>query len=389
MIQPEELVSGFPEVFGSIAQTEAYFSPGRINLIGEHIDYNGGLVMPAAISLGISALFQPDDTNELKVYAADFKELVTIDLSTLPAPVGYARWPLYVAGTMRVMKRKGRKLRGGNLMMKSDLPLASGLSSSAAMECLIAFIMDEQYYKGNRMELALHAQEAEREEVGVNCGIMDQFAVASGKQGMAMLLHCDTLEYEYIPARFEPYVLTIINSNFPRILADSKYNERRSECEQALSIIQKNGDPATFLTEVHEISIAQLTDDIIYARAKHVVTEQQRVIAASDALRSGNVEYFGNLLWASHESLDKDYEVAGDALNTIVHFAGKFSGCIGARMTGAGFGGCAIALVEKGMEKRFSDYVGRKYTQHTGFEATFFPAEISDGIRKLSTFDKS
>lgn len=389
MIQPQEIIHTFIEIFGNTANIEAYFSPGRINLIGEHIDYNGGMVMPAAISLGITALFQPDNTQQLKVYAADFKELTTICLSDLVAPEGHARWPLYVAGTMRVLKNKGRNLRGGSLLMKSDLPLASGLSSSAAMECLIAFVMDGDYYDGNRKELALDAQSAEREEVGVNCGIMDQFAVANGKQGMAMLLNCDSLACEYIPARFEPYTLMIINSNYPRTLADSKYNERRAECEQALSLIQKNGDPATYLTEAHEISVAQLADDVLYARAKHVVTEQQRVMSAADALRMGNIEYFGSLLWASHESLDKDYEVAGDALNTIVHFAGKFSGCIGARMTGAGFGGCAIALVEKGLEKRFADYVGKKYTQHTSLEAAFYQAEITDGIRKLSTWAKS
>lgn len=385
MIQPQELIGRFAEVFGNTVNTEAYFSPGRINLIGEHIDYNGGLVLPAAISLGITALFQSDDSMHLKVYAADFNELATIDLSDLSAPLGHARWPLYVAGTMRVLKSKGRKLRGGNLLMKSDLPLASGLSSSAAMECLIAFVMNGEYYDVHRKELALDAQQAEREEVGVNCGIMDQFAVANGKRDMAMLLNCDSLSCEYIPANFEPYTLMIINTNYPRTLADSKYNERRSECERALDIIQKNGDPATHLTEAHEISVAQLADDVLYARAKHVVTEQQRVMAAADALRLCNIEYFGSLLWASHESLDKDYEVAGDALNAIVHFAGKFQGCIGARMTGAGFGGCAIALVESGMEKRFSDYVGKKYTQHTGLEAAFYRAEISDGIRKLST----
>lgn len=382
MVDHQQLYPLFEERFGSLAGAEQYFAPGRVNLIGEHIDYNGGYVLPVAISLGISALFLPDDSRQLVIYAADFEEGVSIDLEKLIAPEGKSRWPLYVTGTLRVLQQQHIPLRGGKVLIKSDLPLGSGLSSSAAMECLFAFMMAPEYFESNPRTLALLAQKAEREEVGMNCGIMDQYAVAFGKKDMAMLLDCANVESRYIPADFGDYTLVIINSNQPRTLADSKYNERRIECDTALSIIQRH-DPAQFLVDAHEISIAQLEDDVLYARAKHVVTEQKRVLAALDALEQGNMSYFGELLWASHQSLDEDYEVAGTGLNTIVFYARKFSGCIGARMTGAGFGGCAIALVEKDRVKRFCDYVGHKYEVDMGVKADFYLAEISDGVRKI------
>jgi galactokinase len=383
MISSQELRSLYEVRFGQASNLEYYFAPGRVNLIGEHIDYNGGLVLPAAISLGITAAFQPEDSGFLEVYACDFDEQVRIELDNLIAPEGKSKWPLYICGTMKVVKAGAGILRGGKLVIKSDLPLGSGLSSSAAMECLIAYLMNPGYYEAHRTQLALDAQRAEREEVGVQCGIMDQFAVSMGKAGQAILLDCATLDYQYIPFETGDYQLIIINSNYPRTLADSKYNERRAECEAALKALQAI-DPAQQLVDVHEMSIVTLQDDVLYARAKHVVTEHKRVIAAADALQTGQLEYFGNLLWASHQSLDQDYEVAGDALNIIVHYAGKFSGCIGARMTGAGFGGCAIAFVQKDKTKRFCDYVGQKYEQETGRKADFYIAEISDGVRRLS-----
>lgn len=382
MVDHQLLYPLFHERFGESAGAQQYFSPGRVNLIGEHIDYNGGYVLPVAISLGISAIFLQDDSQQLEVYTADFDEQVSIDLKTLLVPEGKSRWPLYVTGTLRVLKQQDIPLRGGKVVMKSDLPLGSGLSSSAAIECLFAYMMSPDYFDNNRRTLALLAQKAEREEVGMNCGIMDQYAVAFGKKDMAMLLDCANVESRYIPADFGDYALVIINSNQPRTLADSKYNERRKECDAALEIIQRH-DPAKFLVDAHEISIAQLEDDVLYARAKHVVTEQKRVLAALDALEQGNMPYFGELLWASHQSLDEDYEVAGTGLNTIVFYAKKFSGCIGARMTGAGFGGCAIALVEKSRVKRFCDYVGHKYEVDMGVKADFYLAEITDGVRKI------
>jgi galactokinase len=382
VIDPQHLITAFEARFGLQLCLEAYFSPGRVNLMGDHIDYNGGLVFPAAISLGITALFAPDESQSLDVYAADFDQQVCIDIDQLNAPEGSSMWPLYIAGTLRILKNSGQPIRAGKLYIKSDLPLGSGLSSSAAMECLIGYIMAPEIYEQDRIQLALDAQRAEREEVGMQCGIMDQFAVSMGKDGHAILLDCSSLEYQYVPLETGDHELVIINTNYARTLADSKYNERRTECERALKILQ-SFDPAQQLVQVHEMSIVTLEDDVLYARTKHVVTEHKRVMAAAEALAEGNLIYFGNLMWASHQSLDQDYEVAGDALNTVVHFAGKFSGCIGARMTGAGFGGCVVALVQRDKVRRFCDYVGQKYEQHSGRKADFYSAEVVDGIRRL------
>lgn len=382
MIPPEQLIPVYETRFGSLQQAEYYFSPGRVNLIGEHIDYNGGYVMPAAISLGVTAVFQPDEQHQLKIYSKDFDEEITVNLETLASQEGTYQWPLYVIGTLKKVRDRQLPLRGGKIVMASDLPPGAGLSSSAALECLIAYIMAPEYYDRERTHLALDAQRAEREEIGMQCGIMDQYAVAYGKKDQALLLDCSALEHEYLPADFKDFQLVIINTNHPRTLADSRYNERRAECERALAILNRF-DPAEHLANAHEISVGYLEDDTLYFRAKHVVTEQQRVLAAFDALKLGRLDYFGDLLWASHQSLDEDYEVAGDALNCIVHYAGKFKGCIGARMTGAGFGGCAIALVEKASVKRFCDYVGRKYETGMGRKADFYMADISDGVHRL------
>jgi galactokinase len=260
--------------------------------------------------------------------------------------------------------------------------LGAGLSSSAALECLIAFIFNEDFYSKDKTQLALDAQLAERKYVGVNCGIMDQFAIANGKQHQAILLNCATLEYEYIPADFKDYQLVIINSNKARALAESKYNERRKECDAAYELLSKF-DIAADLCHVHEISLAYLEDDILYQRAKHAILENKRVIHAVDALRNGRIEAFGQLLTESHISLDTDYEVSGFELNMIVHYSTHFEGCIGARMTGAGFGGCCIALVQKDKTNQFISYVGKKYSEKTGLKADFYLAEISDGVRKL------
>lgn len=382
MISIESLVTRWEEQFGTIGAYEAYFSPGRVNLIGEHIDYNGGYVMPFAIDLGITALFVPDNSPELTIHSVDFEETVSLRLDLLVEVEGKKRWPLYVTGSLRKIAERNIPLRGGKMIFQSDLPLGSGLSSSAAIECLIIYMMSPAEYHDDRLALALDAQRAEIEEVGMKCGIMDQYAVAFGKKGHALLLDCQKLIHEYVPLDFKEYQLVVMNTNYPRTLVDSKYNERWGECQQALQIVQRF-DPAENLAQAHEISIGYIEDDNLYFRAKHVVTEQQRVLAAFDALKLGRIDYLGELLWASHASLDEDYEVAGDALNSLVYYAQKFRACIGARMTGAGFGGCAIALVEKSSVKRFCDYVGRKYEIDQKRKADFYLVETSDGVMRL------
>lgn len=384
MISSNSLQLSFIELYGTAA-TETFFSPGRVNLIGEHIDYNGGYVLPAAISLGITALVNRRADAIVRVYATDFREQAVIDLSALSEndiSRHQIHWPHYIMATLLVLKDKGIVLQGADILLGSDLPLGAGLSSSAALECLIACIFQPEYYDRHRTELALDAQRAERQYVGVNCGIMDQFAVANGRAQQAMLLNCANLEYEYIPADFKNYSLVIINSNKSRALADSKYNERRRECDAAFELLSKF-DIAEDLCHMHEISLGYLEDDTLYLRAKHAILENKRVLYAVEALKQGNMEAFGQLLTESHISLDKDYEVSGFELNMIVHYSTHFEGCIGARMTGAGFGGCCIALVEQERLDKFIAYVGKKYTEKTNLKADFYVADIADGVRAL------
>ncbi len=366
-----------------------YFSPGRVNLIGEHIDYNGGFVLPAAISLGITAIVHHRSDQVVRVYAHDMQEEVVFSVGEYPVfnkksePL---HWSDYIRATLQVMQDKNLPLGGADIVMGSDLPLGAGLSSSAALECLIAFIFGEENYRADRTQLALDAQTAERKYVGVNCGIMDQFAIANGREKEAMLLNCATLDYEYVRADFGTNNLVIINSNKSRSLAESKYNERRAECDAAFAQMSPF-DPAEDLCHVHEISLGYLSDDMLYKRAKHAVLENKRVLLAAEAMEAGDMETFGQLLTESHISLDEDYEVSGHELNTIVHYSTHFDGCLGARMTGAGFGGCCIALVEKEKTPRFMQYVGKKYAEKTGLKADFFVAEMSDGVRRLADAD--
>jgi galactokinase len=383
MLDLQPLKEEFIQLYGE-GEVECYFSPGRVNLIGEHIDYNGGLVLPAAISLGISAVVRRKDDEVIRIYAKAYYQEVLIrlaEINPLEKESNSGHWSEYIAATLKVLMDNGENISGADILIGSDLPLGAGLSSSAALECLIAYIFNESYYHNNRTSLALDAQRAEREYVGVQCGIMDQFAVANGKRNNAILLNCSTLEFEYIPMDFKGLRLVIINSNKPRALAESNYNERRKECEDAFALL-RTIDPAGDLCHVHEISLSCLEDDVLYRRAKHVVLENKRVEQAVVLLKNGTVEAFGQLLTQSHISLDADYEVSGNELNTIVHYSTHFDGCIGARMTGAGFGGCCIALVENDKIERFMTYVGKKYTEKTGLTASFYFTDIVDGVRK-------
>lgn len=383
MLNTQQLKQEFIHRYGE-CEVETYFSPGRVNLIGEHIDYNGGFVLPAAISLGISAVVKRREDGIIRIYAREFSEEISFSVNDTFSfqQNKKTHWSDYVKATVQVLKDNVVQLHGADILIGSDLPLGSGLSSSAALECLIAYTFNEEFYAVNRTQLALDAQTAEREYVGVNCGIMDQFAVANGKMNQAILLNCATLEYEYIPADFKDYQLLIINSNKSRSLAESKYNERRSECDAAFEILSKF-DIAEDLCHVHEISLGYLEDDTLYQRAKHSILENKRVIYAVESLKNGSIEAFGQLLTESHISLDTDYEVSGHELNMIVHYSTHFDGCIGARMTGAGFGGCCIALVEKDKTERFITYVSKKYSEKTSLKADFYVAEIADGVRKL------
>ena len=383
MLNTQQLKEEFSQRYGAF-EVETYFCPGRVNLIGEHIDYNGGFVLPAAISLGITAIVHQRKDAIIRIYAKDFQEEISfsVDDDFLFLQNEKTHWIDYVKASLQILKDNNVPLVGADILIGSDLPLGAGLSSSAALECLICYIFNENYYNKNRTQLALDAQRAERQYVGVNCGIMDQFAVANGQQNKAMQLNCATLENEYILADFKEYQLIIINSNKARALAESKYNERRKECDAAFEILRKF-DIADDLCHVHEISLAYLDDDILYQRAKHAILENKRVIHAVKALSAGQIEAFGALLVESHISLSTDYDVSCEELNMIVHYSTHFDGCVGARMTGAGFGGCCIALVKKEKVDRFISYVAQKYEQKTMLKANFYVCDLVDGVKKI------
>lgn len=383
MLDTRELIAAFTRRFGA-GNPECFFAPGRVNLIGDHIDYNGGSVLPAAISLGITAIVKGRKDKLLRIWSEDFQEESLIDLEhDLPyQQKGAVCWRDYILATLQVLLDRGVALTGADMLLASDLPAGAGLSSSAAIECLIGYIFHESCYKEQRQQLALDAQHSERHYIGMNCGIMDQFAVSFGKAGHAILLDCATLQYEYIPADFGEYALVIINSNKTRSLAVSQYNVRRAQCEKAFSILHTM-DPAEDLCHVHEISLPMLEDDVLYRRAKHAVLEHQRVLQAAEALKEGNIEAFGQLLTSSHVSLDADYEVSCTELNTLVHYCTHFDGCAGARMTGAGFGGCCVALVLKEKVERFITFVSQKYTQKTGLKADFYSCSMAGGVGRL------
>ncbi|MBK7506521.1 MAG: galactokinase [Bacteroidetes bacterium] len=378
MLSKESANEIFLNQFSYTAE-EYCFSPGRINLIGEHIDYNGGLVLPFAINKGILAAFKKNENKIIRIYSADFEDSLVIDLGkAIEFPVE-VNWKTYILGMIEMMNSKGFYISGMDIIICSDLPLGSGLSSSAALECLIGYVFANEYYDKNRKELALDAQHVEHEYAKVKCGIMDQFAVANGKKEMGMLLDCNNLQSNYLPIELKNFTLLVINSNKPRALVDSKYNERRVECDKILALLD-GFDPSKELANLNPLSLAYIEDDILYSRAKHILTENNRVKMASNALADGNIEALGQLLLASHQSLDEDYEVAGHELNTIVKYAMKVKECVGARMTGAGFGGCCIAIVEKNAIAKFKQYVSKKYQENTHYTCAIFEVEISDGV---------
>lgn len=378
MLSKESANEIFLNQFSYTAE-EYCFSPGRINLIGEHIDYNGGLVLPFAINKGILAAFKKNENKIIRIYSADFEDSLVIDLGkAIEFPVE-VNWKTYILGMIEMMNSKGFYISGMDIIICSDLPLGSGLSSSAALECLIGYVFANEYYDKNRKELALDSQHVEHEYAKVKCGIMDQFAVANGKKEMGMLLDCNNLQSNYLPIELKNFTLLVINSNKPRALVDSKYNERRVECDKILALLD-GFDPSKELANLNPLSLAYIEDDILYSRAKHILTENNRVKMASNALADGNIEALGQLLLASHQSLDEDYEVAGHELNTIVKYAMKVKECVGARMTGAGFGGCCIAIVEKNAIAKFKQYVSKKYQENTHYTCAIFEVEISDGV---------
>lgn len=385
-----ELKQKFCAMYGGTEEDiRIFMSPGRVNLIGEHTDYNGGYVFPAALSMRTAIAYRKTDSGKIRMAATDLDVQVEADVNRL-ADYKDLKWGDYQLGVAYVMQKQGYQICGCDMLFDDTTPHGGGLSSSAAIEVAtaLAFATISNEEKGisapvDMVEMAKISQQAEHEYIGVQCGIMDQFASAMGKKNHAMLLNCANLEYELVPLQMDGYKLVIANTNKKRGLADSKYNERRGECETAVVDLQKVMPEITCLADVSVAEFEQhqavIKDETVRRRAKHVVYEIDRVLQSVKALKAGDMIQFGKLMNASHDSLRDDYEVTGLELDTLVAEARKVDGVIGSRMTGAGFGGCTVSLVREDAVENFIASVGPKYQEITGLNAAFYVSEIGDG----------
>jgi len=384
----EKLYNKFKNLFGYEAESK-FFAPGRVNLIGEHTDYNGGHVFPCAIHKGTYALVKKRDDKKFRMYSENFENLGIIEflLDNLVNEKKH-KWVNYPKGVVKMFIEAGYKIDSGfDVLFYGNIPNGSGLSSSASIEIVTSIILKDLYNLDiDMVEMIKLSQKAENQFIGVNSGIMDQFAVGMGKKDNAILLDCNTLKYSYAPVILKDEVLVIGNTNKKRGLADSKYNERRAECEEALKDLQKELD----IQSLGELSVEEfnkskklIKNEINRKRAKHAVYENQRTIKAQKELMEENLEEFGRLMNESHVSLRDDYEVTGIELDTMVEIAWNQEGVIGSRMTGAGFGGCTISIVKKDAVDKFIANVGKEYKERVGLNADFYIVNISDGAKKL------
>jgi galactokinase len=385
-----ELITKFSQHFEDSKQpVSIFFAPGRVNLIGEYTDFNGGYVFPAAVSLGIWGILRRRADGVIRLHSDNAASAAVIDLEQPLVCRQEDGWINYPKGVMKYLMDHGLILQGCDILFSGNLPTGAGLSSSAALLILTAYMLQTTF--GNdrvdRVAMAQLCRKVENEFIGVNCGIMDHFAIAMGHKNHAILLNCNTLAHKYIPLSLDNHRLVIMNTNKKRELTDSKYNERRQECDLAVAIIRKHRHiehlcQAT-LAEVESL----LEQPVLRKRARHVVSENQRVIDAVALLRAGEIDAFGGLMIASHQSLQADFEVSGFELDVLVEHALQVPGCIGARMTGAGFGGCAIALVEKQALDEFVQQVRLGYQAVTGRFADFYPAIVADGVAQGLIYD--
>lgn len=383
------ILKKFTEVFGDAEGARAYFAPGRVNLIGEHTDYNGGHVFPCALTIGTYGVARKRTDNKLRFFSMNFERLGVIESSLEElVPSQEAGWTNYPKGVIWAFGEKGMKVPCGmDLLLNGNIPNGSGLSSSASVEVLTGHILRDFFgFDVSNQDLALIGQYSENNFNKVNCGIMDQFAIAMGRADNAIFLDTADLSYEYAPIALKGAKIVIACSNKKRGLGDSKYNERRSECETALAELKQVVDIHSLGDldeETFEKYKSAIKDEVRVRRAKHAVYENQRTIRAVEALKANDVEQFGKLMNASHVSLRDDYEVTGVELDTLVEEAWKIDGVIGSRMTGAGFGGCTVSIVKDEAIDTFIEEVGRVYKAKIGYAADFYVVEIGDGPRSL------
>ena len=385
MEMKDTVLNKFAEVFGDAADAKVYFAPGRVNLIGEHTDYNGGHVFPCALTIGTYGVARKRADRKLRFYSMNFENLGVIESSLDDLkPYKEADWTNYPKGVMWAFGEKGMEVPNGmDILLCGNIPNGSGLSSSASVEVLTGFILRDLFgFEVSNQDLALIGQFSENKFNGVNCGIMDQFAIAMGKEGCAIFLDTADLSYEYAPVQLKEAKIVIACSNKKRGLGDSKYNERRSECEEALAELQKVVDIKT-LGDLNEEQFEAVKNaigsDVRIRRARHAVYENQRTVKAVQALKENNIALFGELMNQSHDSLRDDYEVTGIELDTLVDEARKIDGVIGSRMTGAGFGGCTVSIVKDAAIEEFKEKVGSAYLKKIGYAADFYVVEVGGG----------
>ena len=384
------LIKEFKEIFKYDGNVDTFFSPGRVNLIGEHTDYNGGFVFPCALDFGTYAVVKKREDKVFQLYSKNFKNLgvISFNLDNLT----YNKkdgWTNYPKGVVKTFLDRNYKIDSGfDVLFFGNIPNGAGLSSSASIEVLTAIILKDLFKLNvNMIEMVKMCQVAENKFIGVNSGIMDQFAVGMGKKDNAILLDCNTLNFEYVPVKLKNMSIVIANTNKKRGLADSKYNERRTSCEEAVKVLNNNGVNIKYLGELTVAEFEKvkhyITDEEQLKRATHAVTENERAKIAVEFLKKDDIAEFGKLMNKSHISLRDDYEVTGIELDSLVEAAWEEKGTVGSRMTGAGFGGCTVSIVENGYVDSFIKNVGKKYKEKTGLEASFYIGNIGDGAGKI------
>lgn len=386
----ENLINTFEREYKYKDKLEIFFAPGRVNLIGEHIDYNGGKVFPCALDFGTYALVKKREDKIFRMYSLNFEDIGVIEFS-LDKLLNESKddWANYPKGVIKTFIDENLKITHGiDIVFYGNIPNGAGLSSSASIEVLTGTILKELFNLDITMiDIVKLSQKAENQFIGVNCGIMDQFSIGMGKKDNAILLDCDSLEYSYAPFILENMSIIIANTNKRRGLGESKYNERRASCESALKELQNSGIKINSLCEMTTEEFENIKDKIgcleKISRVKHAVYENGRVLQAMEALKIGDINKFGKLMNESHKSLKEDYEVTGVELDTLVEAAWSQEGTIGARMTGAGFGGCTVNIVKDEYVNNFIKNVGQIYKEKTNLNATFYIAKPGDGAKKL------
>ncbi|WP_339072241.1 galactokinase [Fusobacterium animalis] len=382
----ENLIKDFKEIFKYNGEVETFFSPGRVNLIGEHTDYNGGFVFPCALDFGTYAVVKKREDKIFRMYSKNFQNLGIIEFNL--DNLVYEKkddWANYPKGVIKTFLDRNYKINSGfDVLFFGNIPNGAGLSSSASIEVLTAIILKDLFKLDvDMIEMVKICQATENNFIGVNCGIMDQFAVGVGKKDNAILLDCNTLKYEYVPVKLKNMSIVIANTNKKRGLADSKYNARRADCQEAVKTLNKNGINIKYLGELTVAEFEKvkhfLTNEDQLKRATHAVTENERAKIAVEFLKKDDIAEFGRLMNKSHVSLRDDYEVTGLELDSLVEAAWEEKGTVGSRMTGAGFGGCTVSIVENDYVDSFIKNVGKKYKEKTGLEASFYIANIGDG----------